>query len=71
MTTDEFTSRQLEHAKWRVEFLASLLPSHRLLQVAEPEWEGQDADRIERMEAAKEELKRAERMFLTRALEHA
>jgi hypothetical protein len=71
MTKDDFAKHQCDHARWRIEFLASLLQSHRLHETAEPEWEERDEDYRERIASAKEELKRAERMLLKHDLEHA
>jgi hypothetical protein len=71
MNNDDFAKHQLEHAQWRVEFLASLLQSHRLRESWEPAWEEKNEDYLERIAVAKEELEHAERMFLERELEHA
>jgi hypothetical protein len=71
MNKDDFAKHQLEHAQWRIEFLASLLQSHRLHESSESEWEEKQADYLERMATAKEELEHAERMLLERDLQLA
>jgi hypothetical protein len=54
--------RRLEHARWRVNFLRSLLESHRMMDCRwkGPDWEERlQADAL-KLEAAENELKRVE-----------
>jgi hypothetical protein len=54
--------QNLEHARWRVEFLLSLLDSHRqMLTRRDAEWQQKEADYVRQLAAAQVELERLDK----------
>ncbi len=50
--------RNLDHALWRVNFLASILQTHRSLTPRDAPWRAQEAEYVERLAWAERELER-------------
>lgn len=50
--------RNLDHALWRVNFLASILQTHRTLSPRDADWRRQEAEYVERLAWAERELER-------------
>jgi hypothetical protein len=54
--------QNLEHARWRVEFVLSLLDSHRgMLTKRDAEWKRKEADYLRQLAAAQIELERLDK----------
>lgn len=57
----ELLRKELEHARWRVKFLSSLLQTHRFVRTKDQEWTDKETDYVKRLAAAMEEVTRWEK----------
>jgi hypothetical protein len=56
MHNAELQGQNLEHARWRVEFLRSLLQAHQALPSRKQFWKNQEATMLTHLFAAEQEL---------------
>jgi hypothetical protein len=63
----ELHQQQLEHARWRVQFLLSLLQTHRqLVSKRDAQWAARESEYVRQLAAAQAALDRVDRVSIVR-----